>query len=99
MPDLAFAFYDQMVIFDHIFKTAQVVVTARVTPDVSARDAYQQACDRVDGLVTRLATVGVSLPLADIAPEAVALKVDPDADAADDVYADPQYQVPDDLVW
>jgi len=34
-----------------------------------------------------------------IFPEAVALKVDPDAPASDDIYADPQYQVPDDLVW
>lgn len=31
--------------------------------------------------------------------EAVALKVDPDAPAADDPYADPKFQVPDDLVW
>ena len=30
---------------------------------------------------------------------AVALKVDPNASAQDDPYADPQYQVPDDLVW
>ena len=30
---------------------------------------------------------------------AVALKVDPDAPAEDDPYADPRYQVPDDLVW
>jgi uncharacterized protein YaiL (DUF2058 family) len=30
---------------------------------------------------------------------AVALKVDPDAAAGDDPYADPKYQVPDDLVW
>ncbi len=30
---------------------------------------------------------------------AVALKVDPDAPAGDDPYADPRYQVPDDLVW
>ena len=30
---------------------------------------------------------------------AIALKVDPDADAKDDPYADPKYQVPDDLVW
>lgn len=29
----------------------------------------------------------------------VALKVDPDAPVADDPYADPQFQVPDDLVW
>lgn len=30
---------------------------------------------------------------------AVALKVDPDAPAGDDPYSDPQFQVPDDLVW
>lgn len=30
---------------------------------------------------------------------AVALKVDPNAPAQDDPYADPKYQVPDDLVW
>lgn len=32
-------------------------------------------------------------------PPSVALKVDPDASAADDPYADPAYRVPDDLVW
>ncbi len=31
--------------------------------------------------------------------QAVALRVDPNAPAEDDPYADPQYQVPDDLVW
>jgi uncharacterized protein YaiL (DUF2058 family) len=30
---------------------------------------------------------------------AVALKVDPNAPAEDDPYADPRFQVPDDLVW
>ena len=30
---------------------------------------------------------------------AVALKVDPNAPATEDPYSDPQYQVPDDLVW
>lgn len=34
-----------------------------------------------------------------IFPPAVALRIDPDAPAQDDPYADPQYQVPDDLVW
>lgn len=34
-----------------------------------------------------------------IFPAAVALRVDPNAPAADDPYADPKYQVPDDLVW
>lgn len=31
--------------------------------------------------------------------EAVALKIDPNAPTDDDPYSDPQYQVPDDLVW
>ncbi len=31
--------------------------------------------------------------------EAVALEVDPNAHAGGDPYADPQYQVPDDLIW
>src|SRR4051812_35165105 len=35
---------------------------------------------------------------AEIFPQALALRVDPDAAAGDDPYADPQYQVPDDLV-
>jgi uncharacterized protein YaiL (DUF2058 family) len=30
---------------------------------------------------------------------ALALRVDPDAPKGDDPYADPQYQVPDDLIW
>jgi len=34
-----------------------------------------------------------------IFPPSIALRVDPDAPAQDDPYADPQYQVPDDLVW
>jgi uncharacterized protein len=32
-------------------------------------------------------------------PGALALKVEPGVPSADDVYADPKYQVPDDLVW
>lgn len=34
-----------------------------------------------------------------IFPASVALKVDPNATAEEDPYADPKYQVPDDLVW
>ncbi len=34
-----------------------------------------------------------------IFPPAIALKVDPNAVPGDDPYADPKYQVPDDLVW
>lgn len=34
-----------------------------------------------------------------IFPAAVALRVDPNATAEEDPYADPKYQIPDDLVW
>ena len=46
-----------------------------------------------------LVTAAVLAEAEAIFAPAVALKVDPDAPAADDPYADPQYQVPDDLVW
>lgn len=46
-----------------------------------------------------LVTAGLLAQAEAIFPPAVALKVDPDAPAGDDPYADPQFQVPDDLVW
>ena len=35
----------------------------------------------------------------EILPGVLALLVDPNAPAADDAYADPKFQVPDDLIW
>lgn len=46
-----------------------------------------------------LVTAAVLAEAEAIFAPAIALKVDPNAPAADDPYADPQYQVPDDLVW
>lgn len=46
-----------------------------------------------------LVTAALLAEAGSIFPACVALKVDPDAPAEDDPYADPQYQVPDDLVW
>ncbi|WFC43613.1 DUF2058 family protein [Pseudoxanthomonas sp. SE1] len=46
-----------------------------------------------------LVTAAVLAEAEAIFAPAVALKVDPDASADQDPYADPQYQVPDDLVW
>jgi uncharacterized protein YaiL (DUF2058 family) len=46
-----------------------------------------------------LVTAAVLAEAEAIFAPAVALKVDPAAPATDDPYADPQYQVPDDLVW
>lgn len=67
LPDLCFALYDRMVIFDHINKTIAVVAHAHV----DARDpkrSYDDACRRVDELVERLQRKDGDLPLCDIAP-------------------------------
>ena len=56
LPDLSFAFYDQMVIFDHIRKTILVVAHADLGPGIDSKSAYDDACARVDELVDRLAT-------------------------------------------
>ena len=46
-----------------------------------------------------LVTAQVLAEAEQVFAQAVALKVDPNAPADADPYADPQYQVPDDLVW
>ena len=74
LPDLSFAFYDRMVIFDHIFKTGFVVVQSRVGSGQWTVDSeefkrrYDQTCRRVDELVTQLAKPTPQLPPVDIDP-------------------------------
>ena len=55
LPDLAFGFYDRMVIFDHIRKTILVVALAELQADESAEKAYERATGRIDELVQKLA--------------------------------------------
>jgi anthranilate synthase component 1 len=66
LPDLCFALYDRMVIFDHINKTVAAVVHARVDP-ANPRRSYEAACQRVDRLVERLQQGVADLQLTDIA--------------------------------
>jgi anthranilate synthase component 1 len=80
LPDLCFAFYDRMVIFDHITKTIAAVAHAWVDkpetePETSAnkdlkdlKRSYQAACERVDRLVERLQQGVADLQLTDIEP-------------------------------
>lgn len=67
LPDLCFALYDHMVIFDHINKTIAVVAHAHVDPDDPKR-SYEEACSQVNNLVQRLQQTDAHLPLNDIAP-------------------------------
>jgi anthranilate synthase component 1 len=66
LPDLSFAFYDRMVIFDHIRKTILVVAHAHIGPGSDPFSAYDKACERIDELVDRLATPGPELGVDDI---------------------------------
>jgi anthranilate synthase component 1 len=67
LPDLAFAFYDHMVVFDHVNKTTVVVAMARLDSfGGDARAAYSDAQSRIDAIVTRLEAPGAELAPADI---------------------------------
>src|SRR2546423_432219 len=67
LPDLCFAFYDRMVIFDHINKTIAAVAHAHIDPQ-DMQHSYRTACARVDRLVERLQQGVADLQLTDIAP-------------------------------
>ena len=70
-----------------------------VTPDqLKALNAGALGVLQMDGRYV-LVDAAVMAEAEAIFPPAIALRVDPDAPAQDDPYADPQYQVPDDLVW
>lgn len=66
VPDLAFAFYDQMVVFDNVTKTIVVVAMARLDQVGDRRRAYDDACRRVDEIVERLGSQTGDLKPVDI---------------------------------
>jgi anthranilate synthase component 1 len=75
LPDLCFAFYDRMVIFDHVNKTVLAVAHAHMSEvrgqksevsEADLRRAYDEACGRVDQLVERLQRGSAGLQLTDI---------------------------------
>jgi len=67
LPDLSFAFYDHMIVFDHIHKTIVIVAMARLGQfSDDPRAAYEDACNRVDRIVGQLTSPGDLLHSADI---------------------------------
>ena len=81
--------------FDYGGKIKRIHVTPA---QLKALNAGELGVVQLDGRYL-LVTASLLEQAAAIFPPAIALKVDPTAPAADDPYADPQYQVPDDLVW
>lgn len=81
--------------FEYGGKIKRIHVTA---DQLRALNAGELGVVQLDGRYLLVTAALLAEAEAIFAP-AVALKVDPDAPAEDDPYADPQYQVPDDLVW
>jgi anthranilate synthase component 1 len=80
LPDLAFAFFDHMIVFDNVQKTAIVVALAKIgsalagvsdrgqagLTEAGYRSAYDAACQRVDRLVDKLSAPTDALAPLDI---------------------------------
>jgi anthranilate synthase component 1 len=65
VPDMVFALYDRMIVFDQIRKTVLVVAHAPVA-ELGVDAGYRHACRRVDELCARLQRGTAALPLCDI---------------------------------
>lgn len=69
LPDLAFAFFDHMVVFDNVQKTVQVIALGAINKEnKSLEDTYRKTCARVDRLVEKLANAPRAMRPTDIAP-------------------------------
>ena len=78
--------------FEYGGKIKRVYVTAEQLKALNAGELEQNGRYLV-------VTAAVLAEAEAIFPQGVALKVAPDAPAEADPYSDPQYQIPDDLVW
>lgn len=81
--------------FSYGGKIKRIYVTE---PQLRALNAGELGVVQMDGRYL-LVTAALLQQAETIFPPAVALKVDPNATPEEDPYADPQFQVPDDLVW
>ena len=81
--------------FDYGGKIKRIHVNA---DQLQALNSGELGIVQLDGRYLLVTAAVLAEAEATFAP-AVALKVDPDAPAEDDAYADSRFQVPDDLVW
>ena len=81
--------------FEYGGKIKRVYVTAE---QLKALNAGELGVVQQNGRYM-VVTAAVLEEAAAIFPQGVALKVDPNATAEEDPYADPKYKIPDDLVW
>ena len=70
LPDLCFAFYDRLLVFDNVTKSLDIVVLAHVEDDSPAAAArgHEAACRRIDATIEQLFRSSPWPPAADIGP-------------------------------
>lgn len=67
LPDLSFAFYDQMIVFDNVQKTMTVIVLAKTNRDPArAETAYAEASATIDEIIDTLMQPDPVAPCVDI---------------------------------
>jgi anthranilate synthase component 1 len=66
LDEMSFAFYDAMLVFDHIDKTLTVLALAWSEPGRSAEQAYGLALDSIQRIVDRLNRPSVDLACVDV---------------------------------
>lgn len=66
LPDLSFAFYDEMIVFDNVNKTMTVLAMAKPSADEELKKTYQDTCERVDQLIEKVNRATDFLPSLDI---------------------------------
>ena len=54
LPDLSFAFFDHMVVFDNVQKTVLVIALADARDSSALTESFEDATSRIDGIVARL---------------------------------------------
>jgi anthranilate synthase component 1 len=69
LPDVLFGLYGELVVFDHVDKTIKVIANADVKSNPNLDSAYQNACRRIDEIVSRLSQPPTS-KLGEIDPRA-----------------------------
>jgi anthranilate synthase component 1 len=72
LPDVSFAFFDRLVVFDHVTKTLDVIVLADTGAAGGAEEAYRIACRRIDQTLERLFTPDDWPAPADVGPRTLA---------------------------
>jgi anthranilate synthase component 1 len=70
LPDLCFAFYDRLLVFDNVTKSLDIVVLAHVddSSPTAAASGYAAACGRIDATIEQLFRPAPWPPAADIGP-------------------------------